>query len=102
VSNSPDLPGPGASPAELHRWQAEARERRAAALDTWVARNRRIWRDGLLKIILIEWAAVLLMLWSFHTTSSTAGYLAFWGALGLGDGGFLVVFVRTWRAAEAG
>lgn len=96
------IPPPGSSPEELARWQAEARTRRAAEIDEWVAHNRRIWRGGLLRLVVVEWTAVALMLWSFHTTSYTAGYFAFWGALLLGDGGFLFILVRTWRAAEGG
>ena len=97
-----DIPPQGASSEQFRRWHEGALERRASALEEWDQRNRRIWRQGLLQIILIEWSAVLLMLWSFTTTSETAGRLAFWSALGFGDGGFLYVFVRTWRAAEGG
>ncbi len=102
MSDPPSIPPQGAPPEQLQQWHGGALERRAAALEAWDQRNRRIWRAGLLQIILIEWSAVLLMLWSFTTTSETAGQAAFWGALGLGDGGFLYVFVRTWRAAEGG
>lgn len=102
VTDPTALPPRGATTAELERWQAAERERRAAEIGAWEHRNRRIWINGVLQIVLIEWIAVLLMLWSFSTTSVTAGTLAFWAALGLGDGGFLFLFVRTWRLAEGG
>lgn len=96
------IPEPGADAGALQRWQEAERERRAAELEAWDRRNRAIWRRGILQIIAVEWIAVALMLWSFHVSGRLLGEIAFWAALGLGDGGFLYLFVRTWRRAEGG
>jgi len=94
------IPDRGATAGDFAHWRHDALSRRAAELEARDAHYRQLWRRALLKLVLVEWAAVLLMLWSFHTASPTAGTLAFWGALGLGDGGFLFIIVRTWRASE--
>ena len=75
-------------------------ERRARAIEENDRLRARIWRRGLIAIMAVSWTGVALVLWSFHTTSPTAGTLAFYGGLAVGDVGFLAVFVRTWRKVE--
>ncbi|HEX9220241.1 MAG TPA: hypothetical protein VF858_07120 [Gemmatimonadaceae bacterium] len=41
-----------------------------------------------------------LLFWSFHTTDSRYGDLAFWGGIGLGDGGMLMALLRARKEAE--
>ena len=37
---------------------------------------------------------LFLMFWSFHTTDTRYAGIAFWGGIGLGDGGMLMALVR--------
>jgi polyferredoxin len=99
MNGAPLIPPPGASPDAFREWRAAALERRAAGAQQTDRLRRAIWRRGLLHIMLVEWAAVLLMLWSFHTADPVAGKVAFWSSLALGDGGFLLLFTATWRRA---
>ncbi len=96
----PDVPQPDAPHAAFTEWTDAAKQRRAADLEETERARRKIWWGGLWRIMVVEWAAIALLGWSFHTTSSTAGWIAFWSALGLGDGGFLVLFVITVRRVE--
>jgi hypothetical protein len=41
-----------------------------------------------------------LLFWSFHTTDSRYARLAFWGGIGLGDGGMLLALIRGRNDAE--
>jgi len=41
-----------------------------------------------------------LLFWSFHTTDSRYARLAFWGGIGLGDGGMLMALIRARHEAE--
>jgi hypothetical protein len=43
---------------------------------------------------------LFLMYWSFHTTDTRYAGLAFWGGIGVGDGGMLLALVRARREAE--
>lgn len=43
---------------------------------------------------------LFLMFWSFHTTDTRYADLAFWGAIGLGDGGMLLTLIRARNEAE--
>ncbi len=94
------FPLPGASPDALQQWEAGAHDRRARQLEERERFLRRLWLKCWIQVFVVEWAAIAVMLWSFHTTSVTAGTIAFWSALALGDGGFLFFLVRTWRKAE--
>ena len=41
-----------------------------------------------------------LLFWSLHTSDSRYARLAFWGGIGLGDGGMLMALIRARREAE--
>jgi hypothetical protein len=43
---------------------------------------------------------LFLMFWSFHTTDSRYARLAFWGGIGVGDGGMLMALIRARHEAE--
>jgi len=43
---------------------------------------------------------LFLLFWSFHTTDTRYAGLAFWGGIGLGDGGMLMALVRARRDME--
>ncbi len=101
MPDRPPIPAPGAEPGDLHAWAAGAQERRAEDLELSEQYRRGLWLRCWIQIFVIEWAAVALLLWSFHTSSMFAGTVAFWSALALGDGGFLVLFVRTWRKTQS-
>jgi hypothetical protein len=45
-------------------------------------------------------AGLFLLFWSLHTTDSRYADLAFWGGIGLGDGGMLWTLVRARGEAE--
>ncbi|HEU4642544.1 MAG TPA: hypothetical protein VFS44_08825 [Gemmatimonadaceae bacterium] len=48
------------------------------------------------------WAAagILAILWSVHTTDPTAGRVAFYGGMGLGNGGILLSLLAAYRRGE--
>jgi hypothetical protein len=50
----------------------------------------------------LVWLVVGLFLlgWSMHTTDTRYASLAFWGGIGLGDGGMLMALVRARREME--
>ena len=50
----------------------------------------------------LVWLVVglFLMFWSFHTTDTRYAGLAFWGGIGLGDGGMLLTLIRARNEAE--
>ena len=43
---------------------------------------------------------LFLMFWSFHTTDTRYAGLAFWGGIGVGDGGMLFALIRARKEAE--
>ncbi|HMJ18125.1 MAG TPA: hypothetical protein VK478_07015 [Gemmatimonadaceae bacterium] len=45
-------------------------------------------------------AGLFLLFWSMHTTDTRYAGLAFWGGMGLGDGGMLWTLVRARSEAE--
>lgn len=95
------LPKPADARAAAAALRTAAAEQRARAYEDSDRLRRSIWKRGLLEIMTAAWFGVACVLWSFHTTNSTAAWIAFWGGLGVGDGGALFCFVRTWKKAEA-
>jgi len=85
----------------LSRAKAEeiaARRRAEAELarrDTW-------WDYVLTALMCLLWAAlgIFLLMWSAHTTSLTYGRIAFWGGLGIGNGGVLFTLVAAYARGE--
>lgn len=43
---------------------------------------------------------LFLLFWSFHTTDTRYADLAFWGGIGLGDGGMLMTLIRARHEAD--
>lgn len=43
---------------------------------------------------------LFLLFWSMHTTDTRYASLAFWGGIGLGDGGMLMALLRARRDME--
>ncbi len=95
MSGPPDVPRHGAPRQDFADYREGALQRRAAELEERERAIRRIWWGGLWRIMLVEWSAIGLLGWSLHTTSMTAGTMAFYGALGLGYAGFLILLVIT-------
>lgn len=61
------------------------------------------WRDVLLTSLqCLAWSAVgvALILWSAHTTSLTYGKMAFFGGLGIGNGGIIFTLLAAYRRGE--
>ncbi len=50
----------------------------------------------------VLWLVVglFLLFWSFHTTDMRYAELAFWGGIGLGDGGMLMALIRARHEME--
>ncbi len=48
------------------------------------------------------WCAIGLffLAWSFHTTDEMLGRAAFWGGLGVGNGGMIFTLLRYYRKGE--
>ena len=50
----------------------------------------------------VGWCAlgIFLVLWSAHTTDLTLGKMAFWGGIGIGNGGIVFTLLAIWRRGE--
>lgn len=91
-------PEGGAAPARPPS-DAESGARLAAQERDDHDRRRLFYRTALW---CLGWSALGLFLvgWSMHTTDVGPAWIAFWGGLGLGNGGGLFTVVRAWRVAE--
>lgn len=47
-----------------------------------------------------SWLGIFFLAWSMHTTSQTFGEMAFWGGLGIGNGGVLFTGLAAYRWGE--
>ncbi len=100
MSDPPDVPGQGESHEVFDAWREEAKLRRAAEIEATERARRKIWLGGLWRLMVVEWCAVGMLLYSWHMTGGTGAWIVFWSSLGFGDGGFLVLLVITVRKVE--
>ena len=79
-------------------------EERALELEEFEKTRRESMRSIYLRygFEYLVWFVVglFLMFWAFYTTDSRYARLAFWGGIGLGDGGMLTALVRGRNAME--
>ncbi len=77
-------------------------ERLAAQLEA-DRHRRRLWLKTAVLCVLWPLVGLSLIAWSFHTTDSFYGQIAFWAGLAVGDGATLATIVLAWaRAARKG
>ncbi len=100
MSGRPDVPAQGESHEAFAAWRDETKQRRAAQIEATERARRKIWLGGLWRLMVVEWCAVGILLYSWHMTDQRGAWIVFWSALGLGDGGFLVLLVITVRKVE--
>lgn len=78
----------------------EMAARRAAAEEAAERDRARDLASGMLACV--GWLALglFLIMWSAHTTDLTLGRMAFWGGLGVGNGGIIFTLLAVWRRGE--
>ena len=84
-------------PRELLKEMAERNRTAAEQAD------REKVRDYVLTALLcLFWSGlgVFLILWSAHTTNTTFGRIAFFGGIGIGNGGILFTLLAAYRRGE--
>jgi hypothetical protein len=76
-----------------------ARKRAAEAVQADRDRRRDLALSGL---TCLAWSAagILCILWSAHTTSLVYGRIAFFGGVGMGNGGILYTLLAAYRRGE--
>ncbi len=78
-------------------------EERLAAQREADRNRRRLWLRTAVLCVVWPLVGLTLVAWSFHTTSSLQGQIAFWAGLAIGDGATLLTIVLAWaRAARKG
>jgi hypothetical protein len=84
-------------PTKLREEMAARNE--AAHLEAERDRVRDLYRTAL---TCLRWSAlgIFLILWSAHTSSLTYGWIAFWGGLGIGNGGIIFTLLAAYRRGE--
>jgi hypothetical protein len=92
------------SPAPLWHRRASTLEERGLELEQLEKEVRSQKRSLYLRygFEYLVWLVVgtFLLFGAFHTTDSRYAKLAFWGGIGLGDGGMLMALIRARREAE--
>jgi hypothetical protein len=92
------------APPRLWRRSVESIEERAEQLEKLEkdlrSRKRALYLRYGAEYVLWLVVGVFLLFWSFHTTDSRYARLAFWGGIGLGDGGMLMALIRARNEAE--
>lgn len=79
---------------------AIAQRNAEAAEDSDRIRRRDFYRGA---VACLAWSAIgtFGVLWSAHTTDLTLGQLAFFGGLGVGNGGIIFTLLAVYRRGEA-
>jgi hypothetical protein len=97
---------PGASGGESSVWQRPrpTPDERAIELEEFEKSRRTSMRSIYIRygFEYVLWLVVglFLLFWSFHTTDTRYAGLAFWGGIGLGDGGMLMALIRARHEME--
>ena len=86
-------------PLPKHLLEEMSLRRAAAEEEADRLRNRDLLRSAL---ACAGWCAlgILLIMWSAHTRDALYGRMAFYGGLGIGNGGIIFTLLGVWRRGE--